>query len=88
MREKCEEVSRAKVKLRVLERTMLHTCSYHNEGCLSDCGRQNTYISEIWVCPKPAEFLKWNNPSSIFWHCLLSFLELSRLELEIGKPTV
>ena len=39
--------------------------------------------------PYTAEFLKWNNPPSIFfWNCPLSFLGILRSELEVGHPTV
>ena len=38
------------------------------------------------INPYHVEFLKWHNLH--FWHFPLSYLGISRWELEVGQPTV
>ena len=67
-------------KMLMDEITLQH--KYKRQTSLLTCHHNNS------LNPYPAKFLKWNNPTYIFGNCPLSFVEISRWELEVGQPTV
>ena len=58
---------------------LLHMMNHCNQRSIN-CQRRRIIKLNL------LNILKWNNPPS--WNCTLSFLGISKWELEVGQPTV